>query len=155
MIILMIIIGIIIYRFYFNRAAIVKRKLNKTSEKKISDFKDNEVAKIIGKVIYIGKPLIAPLSGRKCVYYHILIEEFGLVGSGKYAEGTWCKFIEKEVGGNVVIKEENDYAIIETELVKNYLVRNNQFITSPFNENVTAVLEAYLNEHDYDSVSFR
>jgi hypothetical protein len=164
MIILLMVIGIIIYKLYFSRYEKVKRQLDKTPEKKISDFKSGEVAKVVGNIKYIGKTLIAPLSGRKCVYYYILVEEhqYGQPSNNKVLNGGWYKIIEEDVAGDVVIKQGNSYAIIETMMVKSYLIKDSQYssvlndsqYSSGLLNDVTSRLEAYLSKHDYDSAAF-
>ena len=144
-----IVIGIITYSIFFSKAAIVKRRLRKTGGKKISEFQTGEVAKAIGAVKFIGKPLIAPLSGRYCSYYHILVEE--LRSNGK--SSSWHTVVEEEIAGHVVIKDGRDYAVIETGMVKTYLVDDKQY-NSGFMNDATEVLNGYLKTHGIDSVSW-
>jgi len=71
----LIVISIIFVRFYFSRKAVVKRKLKKAAGVKISSFLSGEIAKVAGSVEFVGQPLIAPLSGRRCAYYYVLVEQ--------------------------------------------------------------------------------
>jgi hypothetical protein len=145
----LVVIGFLIYNYFFSREAIVKRKLRKTEGKNISSFMEGEVAKVKGSIKYIGDPIMAPLSGRKCSYYYILVEE--LRSSGK--SSSWHTLIEEEIAGNVVIKDGRDYAIIETGTVKSYLVQDKQY-NSGFLNDAIDVLNGYLKIHGYDSVGY-
>ena len=81
---IVLIVGTIVYLvYYFSRKAVVKRKLKKAVDSKISDFISGDIAKVVGTVEFVGEPLIAPLSGRHCAYYYyyILVEE--LISDGK------------------------------------------------------------------------
>jgi len=71
-IIILFLIAFFAKMFFFSKKAVVKRKLKKTPHIKIEHFKNGQTAKIIGRVECIDELLIAPLSGRKCVYYYII-----------------------------------------------------------------------------------
>ncbi|MGZ4035717.1 MAG: hypothetical protein ACXVP4_12695, partial [Bacteroidia bacterium] len=144
-----ILLGIIIYNIFFSKAAIIKRKLRKTVGKKISDFQTGEVAKTVGAIKYVGDTLNAPLSARKCAYYHVLVEE--RVSSGK--SSYWKTIIEEETAAHVVITEGRDYALIETQMVKTYLIDDKQY-SSGFLNDATDTLKLYLDRHGYDAVNW-
>jgi hypothetical protein len=139
----------IIYGLIFNKKAIIKRKLRKTGGKRISEFQSGDVAKAIGSVKYAGNTLIAPLSGRKCSYYHVLVEEKRSSGKSSH----WVTIVEEERSGDVVIKEGREYAFIEIGMVKNYLVDDKQY-RSGFLNDAEHVLEKYLETHGIESTGF-
>lgn len=137
------VMGIIFFLVtYFSKKAVVKRKLKKAAGKKISDFVSGDIARVVGKVEFAGEPLIAPLSGRRCARYYILVEE--KVSSGKSSH--WNTLIEEEVVGRFVIRDGRHVACIDSKNVKSYLVEDRQY-SSGYGEDATAVLEKYLNEH--------
>jgi hypothetical protein len=137
---------VIIFGAFFSRAAIVKRKLKGTPEKKIAFCLSGEVVKVKGEIKYVGTPLTAPLSGRQCAYYYILVEEHR--SSGK--SSSWHTLIEEEVGADVVIKDGNQYALIETGMVKSHLIQDKQY-SSGFLDDATEQLEKYLKSHGNES----
>ncbi|MES2593282.1 MAG: hypothetical protein V4608_15470 [Bacteroidota bacterium] len=140
--------GALVYVFFFSLYAITKRKLFKTNNGiKISSFQNGEVAKTVGKVKYIGKPLVAPLSGRNCAYYHVLVQEKIRV---KHSISYWHTLIEERVGNNLVIKDGNYYAFVETSRVKSYLTSHIPY-TSGFGEAPTKQMENYLLKYGYES----
>jgi hypothetical protein len=142
-----IIFGIIaLVSFYFSKKAIIKRKLKDAVGMKISDFVSGDIAKVVGKVEYVGEPLIAPLSGRRCAYYTVLVEQH--VSSGKNSH--WKTIIEEEVAGSFVIRDGRHCAHINSDNVKSYLVEDRQY-SSGFAEDTPAVLEKYLNAHGQES----
>lgn len=144
--IILVIAAIIFISFYYSKAAIVKRKLKKAVDKKISDFVSGDIAKIVGKVEIIGEPLIAPLSGRPCGYYYVLIEQ--MVSSGKSSH--WETIIEEEVAGTFVVRDGRYAAHISNQKVKSYIVQD-KIYKSGFGNDATAVLEKYLNDHGQKS----
>lgn len=144
-----VITAIVIISLYYNKKAIIKRKLKKAVGKKISDFISGDIAKVVGKVEFAGEPLIAPLSGRRCAHYYVLVEQ--QVSSGKSSH--WDKIIEEDVAGKFVIRDGRYYAHVNYQNVKSYLVEDKQF-SSGFRNDATPELERYLNAHGQKSEGY-
>ena len=145
--IIAIVVGIIAFvNYYFSKKNVIKRKLKKATGKKISEFLNGEIAKVVGKVDCLNKPIIAPLSGRPCAYYYVLVEQ--KVSSGKSSH--WKKLIEEEIAGAFVIKDGRYCARIDTKNIKSYITEDRKY-TSGFLEDATEVLEKYLNDHGQKS----
>jgi hypothetical protein len=140
-------IGYATYHYFFSKKALVKRKFKSIEEKNISDLKDGDIAKIKGTVKYFGKTLKAPLSGRKCAHYYVLVEENRRTGKSS----SWYDLIEEEVSGNVIIKNGNDYAIVLTSVVQSYIHQDEHY-SSGFLNDATDVLEKFLAKHGHKSV---
>jgi len=141
-----VILIVVFISFYFSKKAVIKRKLKKAIGKKISDFVSGDIAKVVGKVEFVGEPLIAPLSGRRCAHYYVLVEE--KVSSGKSSH--WNTLIEEEVAGKFVIRDGRHCAHINNQNVKSYLVEDREF-ASGFGNDATPELERYLNAHGQKS----
>ena len=91
--IVIIIIGIIAFvSHYFAAKQVVLRKLSKIPHKSVGGLKTNELTKVSGKALHVKDPLIAPLSGRQCVFYTIKIEK--RVSTGKSSH--WKTVINEE-----------------------------------------------------------
>ncbi|OFY84267.1 MAG: hypothetical protein A3F72_14700 [Bacteroidetes bacterium RIFCSPLOWO2_12_FULL_35_15] len=134
---------------YFSKEAVVRRKLRSMEGKRISDFQSGEVAKVKGSIKYVGDTLTAPLSGRKCAFYHVLVEERRSNGKNSH----WVTIIEEEIASTLIIKDGNSYALIETKMIKNYLLEDAQY-SSGFLNDASETLQSYLKKHDRDSVSW-
>lgn len=145
----LVVIAVIFFSCYYSKKAIVKRKLKKAIDKHISTFLNGDIAKIVGKVEIIGNPLIAPLSGRKCAYYYVLVEQRVSNGKSTY----WKTIIEEEVSGSFLVKDGRYCAQINTQKVKSYIVQDKMY-TSGFMEDATEVLEKYLRAHNQKSECF-
>lgn len=141
--------SIILVSLLFSKKAVIKRKLKKATGKKISDFVSGDIAKVVGKVEFVGEPLIAPLSGRRCAHYYVLVEQ--KVSSGKSSH--WKTLIEEEVVGTFVIRDGRHCAHINSKNVKSYLVEDRRY-SSGYAADATAVLEKYLNDHGQKSEGF-
>ena len=74
--IIIVFVGAIIFlSYYFSKKQVVLRKLSKIPLKPATGLKTSELTKVTGKALHVKEPLIAPLSGRKCVFYTIKIEK--------------------------------------------------------------------------------
>lgn len=141
------IIIIFIASKFFNRIARIKRKLKKANYKKITHFRDGDVAKIVGQVEFADNPLIAPLSKRECAYYYILIEQKVSSNDGS----RWKTIIEEEKSNAFLIKEGNGCALINCDNIKSYIVQDKKY-ASGFLNDATDNLESYLNKKGYESI---
>ena len=143
---LLIIISIVVLSRVFSRNALIKRKLKKAYSRKISAFKDGEVAKVVGQVEFVDEPLIAPLSKRKCASYYVKIEQ--KVSSGKNSQ--WKTIIEREKTSRYVLREGDAVAYVNPEYVKSYIFQD-EYFSSGFLNDASDELEAYLGEIGYSS----
>jgi hypothetical protein len=134
--------------FYFSRKAVVQRALQKPGIKHIASFADGDSGKVVGEVVYAGKTIRAPLSKRKCSYYHVLVEEYRRSKSG----GFWYTLVEEEDMGDVVIDDGTGYAIIDTGKTMCYLIPDANYTSETF-EDATPVLEKFLERHKTKSTA--
>lgn len=149
---ILVVIAIIIVSvlsFVFNKKQQIKRKLKKAEFKKICDFKDGDVAKVVGQVEFIQQPLTAPLSKRECSFYYIKVQK--KVSSGKSSH--WDTIIEEEVSSDFLIKGETHYALVKDKNIKCYIVQDASY-SSGFLNDADAVLENYLNSKGHNSEGF-
>lgn len=75
--IILLVAGIVSVFVFDNLKTRILRELRKSPSKPINTVKENEYVRLHGRVAVIDKPLIAPLSGRECVFYHIIVERKG------------------------------------------------------------------------------
>ena len=124
--------------YYFSDEVSIKRKFKKTPLQKIAYINEGQVAKIVGKVQLVDEPIIAPLSGRACAYYHIILEQ--LVSSGKSShwktiidEHDICKFLIDDGSG--------DYAYFNSNHSKKLIVKDHEYKTSIFKDPSARMLQ--------------
>ncbi|MBK5193799.1 MAG: hypothetical protein JJE07_11420 [Flavobacteriaceae bacterium] len=137
---------VVILSQVFSKKARIKRKLKKAELKKIANFKNGDIAKIVGYVEIIGDPLIAPLSGRECAVYSIHVKE--RVSAGKSTR--WITRIEDELTTKFVIKDGEHYAYVNDKNINCYIV-DDQNYASGFMNDPDKNLEQYLNKKGYNS----
>lgn len=125
---------------YFSKKAIIKRKLRKAELKSLEHFRDGEVGKVVGQVQLVDEGLRAPLSDRRCAYYHVLVEQ--KVSSGKSSH--WKKLIEEEVADKLVLRSGANYAFVRRGNIESLIVKDRSY-SSGFMNDAAEHLEWYLN----------
>jgi len=140
---------LIFLSFYFKKKAIIKRKLKKAPHKRIYHFRNGEVAKFTGVIEAVDGQLTAPLSKRKCSYYHIIVEQ--RVSTGK--SSRWKKIIEETKSNKFVIRDSSACAYIDSNEIKSHIVFDKKY-SSGFLNDASNDLENYLRKHGRESESF-
>lgn len=137
---------VVILSQVFSVKARIKRKLKKAELKKIANFKNGDIAKIVGCVEIIGDSLIAPLSGRACAVYSVHVKE--RVSAGKSTR--WITRIEDNIASKFVIKDGEHYAFVNDKNMNCYIVEDRNY-ASGFMNDPDKNLEQYLNKKGYKS----
>lgn len=55
-----------------------RRKLARHKLRRLGDLQEGHYARIVGRAHPVGEPLIAPMTGRRCVYYDVIVEGKGI-----------------------------------------------------------------------------
>lgn len=145
----LIVFAVLFLKFFFSKKEIVKRKLRKTEVKAIGSVIDGEIVKIVGNIEIFEEPLIAPLSKRDCSYYYICIEQ-RIRGNDS---SRWETIIEEEVSSKFIIREGYDYAFINDNKVRSYIVQDMVYY-SGFGNDASENLKEYLTSKGHKSESF-
>jgi hypothetical protein len=136
--------------YFFSEEVRIKRIFKKAPFKLMSDFKDGEVAKVIGNIISVEEPLIAPLSGRKCVQYQIIVEK----DEGGSEEGSRYEvIIDDTVKSKFLIKDGDYLAMINDPDLKSLIEMDKEY-SSGFLKDAESNLEVYLKSHGKQSENF-
>ncbi len=141
------VIGFSIYQYFTKHDATVKRKLKKEPSKAIEDFDEGKTGKVVGEVFPDREILIAPLSGRECVFYQIVITE----DQTEDGEGSTNEVVLRdEKSTSFYLTDNTGLAHVDLKKAKVFLVKDGKFDTRLFrgpNED----LQAYLEEHNIDT----
>lgn len=140
---------ILILALMFSKKQRLIRAIKKRKLVRISDFVEDDDARIVGKIEIIGEPLYSPLSGRPCAYYHIHVEQ--KVQSGK--SSNWRTVIDEEIYTDFVIRDGRHCAFINSDRIKTYLIQDRKF-HSGFLNDAEPKLESYLTQHGKSSTGF-
>lgn len=142
--------GIIILSIFFNNKQRLLRNLKKTKAIPVNRAQENQYVKLIGKAKHVSEPLNAPLSGRPCVFYQILVERKG-------SKNSWHTVIKEIVADDFFIEAGDEMAIVkmkDSQPVRMvYLVKDHNEHSATFND-ANETVEAYLKNHGKSSVGF-
>lgn len=142
------IVLVLIISYYFSKKNRVLRALKKSRTKFIVDFTDGDTGKFVGNVVLTGDSIYAPMSKRKCVFYHVIVEQYY---SGKHS--GWRKVMEEEQKATVVIHDGSGYALVDAENSLAYLVPDESYTMKRF-ESATPELEKLLARNNVDTTDF-
>ncbi len=135
--------------FFFSDKLKVMRELNAQKATPIANFKHAQIGKIVGRVKKVNLILNAPLSGRPCVFYQVIVEQ--KVSSGKST--SWKKIIHDQKAVNFMVTDGATDALIELEKVNAYLVKDVNLKSSTWSP-ASRKLELYLRQHKTSSSTF-
>jgi hypothetical protein len=82
------VVALVVIQHLSSRSSRTKRKLGRYRQFSIGDLPARRIGRIAGMVTPVGRPLVAPLSGRACVYYRTRIVHSRLSGTDFSSETT-------------------------------------------------------------------
>ena len=144
-------VAVLIFIFtYFSTKNKILRKLSKVRRKQIYQVRDREYVKIVGKAKHAGTPLIAPLSKRTCVFYHVKVEQKN--------DKHWSTIVNDIQFQDFFIQTGTDNAAIHLKKTRNsdkkvHLVTDHSF-SSGFMKDADPATENYLKSFNKKSVGF-
>lgn len=138
-IVIVVVVAVIVLAFVFSKKAVMRRALKKAPYRRIHEVQTGEKARVVGRVVYAGQVIQAPLSGRHCVAYHIEVQE--LQNRGKHS--SWVTVINEEHRGDIVIHDGMGNALIDSKHVQTLMVQDANFSSGTFND-ATPHLEEFL-----------
>lgn len=125
-----------------NRA---RGELSSARRRAIADVSDGERVRIVGRAV-TAQTVRAPLSGRACAYWRVLVEE----DSG---ESGWGTVIDHAEGVDFHVEDGTGRARVDTSKVKAILIRDHTR-ESGFGKDATPELEAFLASHGRTSAGW-
>lgn len=133
---------------YYSEKSRITRALKKVKHKRLDMIRNGDIIRTVGRVEFIEDPLYAPLSGRKCAYYKILVEK---EGSGK--NSSWEEYLKEEKIQNFYISDGTHRLMVNTEVIISHLVVDAKF-KSGFLNDPSHRLKKYLNSNSKSSENF-
>lgn len=134
----------LLYAYIFSDQQVVRRRLKKLRYAKIRDLKIGQVVKLEGKAQVLEESLVAPLSGRKCVFYKAHVKEDTRNGSTLIDEQKAKKFLLDQDGHQIEITTHN---------VRSFLVSDGKYDSGWFDKPTDRMI-TYLKKHGHDTKNF-
>ena len=95
-------------RYAFTRERRIKRALRRVKPTEIRAARDGKVLKVVGELVYAGRSIPSPLSGRACAYYSIVVEQYR--GNGR--SGRWHEILREEKGIDFYLRDATGMALV-------------------------------------------
>jgi hypothetical protein len=122
-----------------------KRALLGAPGETIADAPEGKPAKLVGSLEYEGAPLRAPLTGRPCACYHVVVEEH--MGQGGTHEIINTRDIQP-----FFLRDATGTARVECQFTTLLIQKDGNFRSGTFND-ASPELEAFLEQHGQKSTS--
>lgn len=127
-------------RWYDSERQRVLRALRHVASRQVAEVRDGEIAKIVGRLEHDRQSLIAPLSGRRCVLYRVVVEE------REGENGRWTAVIERTRFVPFLLRDDTGHARICPAAPDVAIVQDRHYESGTFLD-ATPALEAFLAEH--------
>lgn len=138
-----VILGLSIYYYSNEKTVITRNTLRHSAMSKTEEIKDGDVVKVVGKVVYSGATLKAPISGRTCAYYFVEILQskysvgdaaFEIISDTRFFNnnGYWHCILKKESASKLLLKNDNNYILIETKNINSSVVIDHHQTENPY-----------------------
>lgn len=131
--------------WYFSPDQRAKRAIRAVAVSRIADVSDGERVRVVGQ-IEVEAPVAAPLSGRACAYWRVLVEE--LRSNGK--SSSWHKLVDEHDGVDFLLRDSTGAAWVESMHVTAILDKDGSG-SSGFLQDPSPQLEAFLAERGHDT----
>ena len=136
--------------YYFSTKQVIIRTLKKSPSQPIARIQNKEYAKIIGLAKNVKDPLKAPVSGRQCIFYQVLVEKKG-------SKNSWHTVINETKTQDFFIETKGEMAIVKVDqppsFRKVYLDKDHSTSTGFFLGS-DRKLERFLESRGYSSTNF-
>ncbi len=117
-----------------------RRAMQEVPRRPIAEVVEGEIARVVGKV-RVSAPVVAPLSGRSCAYFRVLVQERRKRGKGSY----WVDVVDEAGGVDFLLEDDTGRAVVKVDRAKAVLEGDESghsgFLSEPSAE-LVAFLEA-------------
>jgi hypothetical protein len=109
----------------------------------IRDLSDGAVARVTGRIEHVRPALVAPLSGRSCACFHLLVEQVGPPGA---LVPSWSTVVDAMTPAEFLIRDATGAVLVRPTASTLLLVKDYHELSSPRDE-PSAALKEFLARH--------
>lgn len=121
----------------------MKRQLKRTPRKSIHQVQSRETVQITGTIELVGEPLIAPLSGRACAQYEVIVERSSPYNRKAVSTETLYR---EEKAGMYLIREGEHYVYMSQQKMLSALKKDHS-LSARFPDLKSKRLAPFNKEH--------
>ncbi len=145
-VIILAVAGLIAFLFWwFSADQKARRAMRSTPRRTIREVIEGERARIVGRA-HVATPVRAPLSGRQCGYWRVVVQEYRSRGRS----GSWVTVVDEHEGVDFVVHDDSGKALVKTAHVHAVLEKDAKYGSGMFNS-PTPELEAFLDSRGISS----
>ncbi len=140
-------VGVLLVKFYFSKEARTKRALSNTERQAIGDAPEGTRIKVAGTLRFSGDPIYAPLSGRPCAAWQVVIQEYRSHGKG----GSYHTIVDDHQMVDFILEDGSGRAIVRASYGQLALAKDARFSSGTFDD-APPELERFLADRGKSSV---
>lgn len=133
------------YTFYYAKNATIRRTIRAVPSKHVPDVKSRETTRIIGNAMIDNESALAPLTGRHCIYYHVIIDKQVRKRKG-YA---WRIVHQNEMVNDFYIEQDGYKVLVDTTFFESSIKKDKKFFSGFLND-PDGRIKNYLTEYNID-----
>lgn len=119
------------------------RAIASIARKKISDVKDGETVRVVGKLVLHGEPLLAPVSARPCAFYEARVEE----KERDHDRTRWRTIVEEIRGSDFLLDDGSGLARITLARADVVVVHDSRHMEGMLTDKPVPEVEKFLARH--------
>lgn len=100
--------GVRLFSWWWSTEQVTKRALRSRSSVPIAEARARSRVKVVGRVVAVGEPLSAPITGRPCVHWQLVIES--KQRSGK--SDLWVEVLRRQGVQDFFVADETGRALV-------------------------------------------
>ncbi len=139
----------VVASIYFARDARARRKLASTRVEAIAAATPGTTVRVTGTIQRLGEQLVGPMSGRRCVYYLAVVEEYRSNGKS----GSWVEILRDEQHLDFLVRDDTGLALIRMDAPHVVVVRDHNTRSGTFDD-ATPAEAAFLERFSKKSTNF-
>ena len=141
-------LGGVLWKYVFCEQARHKRTLRRATRRPISEIKDGEFAKVVGRLrLAETPPLEAPLTSRPCAYFEVKVEERQSSGRSSH----WETIVQTMESQETIFVEDDSGKALVTLAAPQVVLHMDTHLESGFLNDASPRLEAFLARHGHSS----
>ena len=134
-------LGGVLWKYVFCEQARHKRTLRRATRRPISEIKDGEFAKVVGRLrLAETPPLEAPLTSRPCAYFEVKVEEKQSSGRSSH----WETIVQTMESQETIFVEDDSGKALVTLAAPQVVLHMDTHLESGFLNDASPRLEAFL-----------
>jgi hypothetical protein len=142
---LAVIVVIFLASWWFSADQRARRAMKAVPRRRVAEVIEGEKARVVGRV-EVERTVTAPLSGRPCAYWRVVVEEKRSSGKSSH----WRTIIDEHDGVDFFLRDEDGKALVKTAFVHAVLEKDSHFSSGLFDD-AGPELEAFLAQRGHSS----